>query len=87
MALVTLLVAIAALVVAIMAFHRSSGIHDLHHQLDELSSQNDQITKSSEDIMAHALSRLENVSRGQREHSSEDYPPATSFPIWTAEKS
>jgi hypothetical protein len=78
----TLLVAIVALVIAIMAFQRTGGIHDLRHQMEELSSKSDQAAKGARDMTADALGRLETFIRGQQkpsdgeeEESSTPEPP------------
>jgi len=72
----TLIVAIVALVIAIMAFQRTGGIHNLRHQMEELSSKSDQATKSARDITADALDRLETFIRGQQKPSSEEERPS-----------
>ena len=76
----TLLVAIIALVVAIMAFQRTGGIHDLRNQMEELSSKSDQAAKGARDMTADALGRLENFIRGQQNSSSLEEKPSTSQP-------
>ena len=76
MDVLTLIVAIVALVVAIMAFQRTGGIHDLRQQMDDLSSKSEHATKGARDMTADALSRLETFIRGQQPPSStEDEPP------------
>ena len=82
----TLLVAIVALVIAIMAFQRTGGIHDLRHQMEELSSKSDQAAKGARDMTADALARLENFIRGQQKTSTEEDPPSTPQPPTTEDK-
>ncbi len=82
----TLLVAIVALVVAIMAFQRTGGIHDLRHQMEELSSKSDQAAKGARDMTADALSRLETFIRGQKPPSPGEEEPSTSQPPTSEDK-
>lgn len=81
----TSLVAIVALVIAIMAFQRTGGIHDLRHQMEELSSKSDQAAKEARDMTADALARLETFIRGQQKNTSEE-EPSTSQPPATEDK-
>lgn len=81
MEVLTLLVAIVALVVAIMAFQRTGGIHDLRRQMDDLSSKSEHAAKGARDMTADALSRLETFIRGpQPPSSAEEEPPAPTQP-------
>ncbi|MDH4192613.1 MAG: hypothetical protein OEY80_03015 [Nitrospirota bacterium] len=72
MEILTLSIAIVALVIAVMAFQRTGGIHDLRKQMEDLSSKSDQATKGARDMTADALSRLETFIRGQQKPSSEE---------------
>lgn len=82
----TLLVAIVALVIAIMAFQRTGGIHDLRHQMEELSSKSDQAAKGARDMTADALGRLESFIRGQQKTSTEEEHPSPPQPPTTEDK-
>lgn len=83
MEVLTLLIAIVALVIAILAFERTGGIHVLRRQMEDLSEKTDHATKGAREMTADALSRLETVIRGQQKSSSsdqetgEDTPPTT----------
>ena len=77
MDVLTLLVAIVALVVAIMAFQRTGGIHDLRQQMDDLSSKSEHAAKGARDMTADALSRLETFIRGHQPPSSAEEEPPT----------
>ena len=61
MEVLTLLIAIIALVVALVAFARTGGVQDLRHQVQTLSSSSD----SMRDRTADALERLEQFVRGK----------------------
>ncbi|MDH5427312.1 MAG: hypothetical protein OEZ57_11685 [Nitrospirota bacterium] len=77
----TLLVAIVALVIAILAFQRTGGIHDLRRQMDDLSNKSEHAAKGARDMTADALGRLETYIRGQQPPSSkEEEPPTTPLP-------
>jgi len=84
MEVLTLLIAVVALVIAILAFQRTGGgIHDLRRQMEDLSEKTEQATKGARDMTADALSRLETFIRGQQKPASpghetpEDTPPDT----------
>jgi hypothetical protein len=83
MDVLTLLIAVVALVIAIMAFQRTGGIHNLRGQMDDLSQKTEHATKGARDMTADALSRLEAFIRGQQKPSStgqdtpEFKPPTT----------
>lgn len=82
MDVLTLLIAVVALVVAILAFQKAGGIHDLRQQLDDLSKKSEQATRGARETAADAINRLESFIRGQGKtppgpdepHSSEDRP-------------
>lgn len=86
MDILTLLIAIMALSIAIMAFQRTGGIQDLRKQMEDLSSKSDQATKGARDMTADALSRLETFIRGQQKPSSEEEGPSKSQPPTTENK-
>lgn len=67
----TLLVAIIALVVAILAFQQTGGIHDLRRQMEDLSNKSDQAAKGVRNMTADALGRLETFIQGQQAPSSD----------------
>ncbi|RMH36949.1 MAG: hypothetical protein D6690_04700 [Nitrospirae bacterium] len=65
MEVLTLLIAVAALVIAVLAFQRTGGIEDLRRQMEDISS------KSARETVADALDRLENLIRGQQKSQAE----------------
>ncbi len=65
MDVVTLLIAIVALVVAILAYQRTGGIHDLRRQVDALGEQSEEVAKSARTVTADMLDRLEGLVRGK----------------------
>jgi len=83
MDVLTLIIAVVALVIAILAFQRTGGIHDLRRQMEDLSEKSEHATKGARDVTADALSRLETFIRGQQKPSStdqdtpEDQPPTS----------
>ena len=83
MEVLALLIAIVALVIAILAFQRTGGIHDLRRQMEDLTEKSEHATKGARDMTADALSRLEAFIRGQQKPSPaqqeplEDEPPTT----------
>lgn len=83
MDVLTLIIAIVALVIAILAFQRTGGIHDLRRQMEDLSEKSEYATKGARDVTADALSRLETFIRGQQKSSStvqdtpENRPPTS----------
>jgi len=66
MEVLTLLIAVAALVIAVAAYTRTGGIQDLRRQVDSLSSASESVREKTAD----ALARLERLIRG-RERSGE----------------
>jgi hypothetical protein len=70
MDVVTLLIAVVALVVAVMAFQRTGGLHELRQQMEELGVKSEHATKGAREMTADALNRLEGVIRGQQKPSS-----------------
>ena len=82
----TSLVAIVALVISIRAFQRTGGIHDLRHQMEELSSKSDQAAKGARDMAADALGRLETFIREQQTPSPGEEEPSTSQPPASEDK-
>lgn len=66
MDVLTLLIAVVALVIAILAFQRTGGIHDLRRQMDDLSEKTEHATKGAREVTADALGRLETLIRGQQ---------------------
>lgn len=63
----TLVIAVVALVLAIIAFMRTGGIGDLRRQLDTVSGK----TETARDRTADALDRLERLIRGREKPPSE----------------
>ncbi|HSB80149.1 MAG TPA: hypothetical protein VLM91_15315 [Candidatus Methylomirabilis sp.] len=61
MEVVTLIIAVLALVLAVAAFARTGGIRDLRSQLDSVASK----TETARDRTADALARLERLIRGK----------------------
>lgn len=70
MEILTLLIAVIALVIAVAAFKRTGGVSELKQQVHTLSS----TTDSVRDRTADALNRLEHLVRG-RERPKADGPP------------
>ena len=66
MDVLTLAIAMVALIVAILAFQRTGGIHDLRQQMENLSAHSEHATKGARDMTADALSRLEAFIGGQQ---------------------
>lgn len=67
MEMITLLIAIVALVIAILAFQRTGGgIRDLRRQIEDLTEKSEHATKGARDRTADALNRLETFIRGQQ---------------------
>ena len=58
---VTLLIAVAALVLALIAFIRTGGMADMRQQIDSMGAK----TESARDRTADALDRLERFIRGR----------------------
>ncbi len=84
MEVLTLLIAIVALVIAILAFQRTGGgMRDLRRRIEELTEKSEHATKGARDMTADALSRLETFIRGQQkpfptqQEPLEDTPPTT----------
>ncbi len=75
MEVLTLLIAIVALVIAILAFQRTGGIHDLRRQMEDLTEKSEHATKGARDMTADALSRLETFIRGQQKPSPTQQEP------------
>ena len=65
---VTLLIAVVALVLAIMAFVRTGGLGDVRRQLDTVSTR----TESARDRTADVLDRLERLIRGKEKGDREE---------------
>lgn len=63
----TLIIAVVALVLAVVAFVRSGGIGDLRRQLDTVSAK----TETARDRTADVLDRLERLIRGREKPPSE----------------
>lgn len=63
----TLIIAVVALVLAVVAFMRTGGIGDLRRRLDTLAT----TTGAARDRTADALDRLERLVRGREKPPSE----------------
>ncbi len=61
MEVVTLIIALLALVLAVAAFARTGGIRELRSQLDSVASK----TETARERAADALNRLEHLIRGK----------------------
>lgn len=64
---VTLIIAVVALVIAVVAFIRTGGIQNLRHQMEGISAK----TETARDRTADALDRLERLIRGKEKPQSE----------------
>lgn len=71
MEVVTLLIAVAALIVAVAAYTRAGGIRDLRRQVDSLSSSSETVR----DKTADAVARLERLIRGKEKSPPDDREP------------
>jgi hypothetical protein len=67
MNVVTLIVAVAALVIAVIAFQRTGGIKDLWRQVEVLSSKSEAVRNRT----AIVLARFERLIRGRENPASE----------------
>jgi hypothetical protein len=67
MEVVTLIIAVVALVIAVMAFMRTGGMQDLRRQLETVSAK----TETARDRTADILDRLEHLIRGKEKPPSE----------------
>jgi hypothetical protein len=67
MNVVTPIVAVAALVIAVIAFQRTGGIKDLWHQVEVLSSKSKAVRNRTADVLA----RFERLIRGRENPASE----------------
>lgn len=78
MEVVTLLIAVAALVIAVAAYTRTGGIQDLRRQVDALSSASGSVREKTADTLV----RLERLIRGRERSSQEkgDQPPSSPGP-------
>lgn len=70
MEVVTLLIAVAALVIAVAAYTRTGGIQNLRRQVDSLSSASESVRERTAD----ALARLERLIRGREKPPGEGEP-------------
>ena len=66
MEVLTLLIAVIALVIAAIAFQRTGGITELKRQIDAVSSK----TEGVRDRTADVLERLEKAVRGKEKHGA-----------------
>lgn len=75
---VTLIIAVVALVIAILAFARAGGVQDLRHQVEVLGVR----TEGARDRTADILDRLERAIRGREKPQAEkgDDPGGASTP-------
>lgn len=67
---VTLLIAVAALVIAVIAFIRTGGMTDMRRQIDNVTTR----TEAARDRTADVLDRLERLIRGRDKGEREDQP-------------
>ena len=67
MEVLTLLIAVVALVIAVAAFARTGGIQEVRHQVETIGAK----TESARDKTADALDRLERLIRGREKPSHE----------------
>ena len=67
MEVVTLIVAVVALVIAVIAFMRTGGIRDLRRQLETVSAK----TETARECTADVVDRLEHLIRGKEKPPSE----------------
>lgn len=86
MEVLTLLIAVVALVIATLAYQRTGGTYDLRRQMDDLSEKTECATKGIRETTADALSRLETLVRGQQKSSSTNQEPPEENPPTTEHK-
>ena len=67
----TLLIALVALVIAVIAFQRTGGIKELRQEVDALGSRSDTVRERT----ANMLDKFEKVVRGKNKFEPE--PPST----------
>lgn len=77
MEVATLIIAIVALMISMLAYKRTGGIHDLRRQLDEIGTKSEQAAKGARETAADALNRFENFIRGQEKKNSEPAGPTS----------
>ena len=65
MEILTLLIAVVALVIAVAAFARTGGIQEVRRQVETISTK----TESARDKTADALDRLARLIRGRKKPS------------------
>ena len=70
MEVLSLVIAVIALVIAVAAFMRTGGVRELKHQVQALSS----TTDSVRDRTADALNRLEQLVRGKERPKPDERP-------------
>ena len=81
MEMITLLIAVVALGIAILAFQRTGGgIRDLRRQIEDLTEKSEHATKGARDRTADALSRLETFIRGQQKPTPTEQEPREEEP-------
>lgn len=85
MEVLTLLIAVIALVIAVLAFQRTGGILDVKRQMEDLSLKSEHATKSARDMTADALGRLESFIRGQQKSPRNEESSEPSKPSETSE--
>ena len=67
---VTLLIAVAALVIGVIAFIRTGGMTDMRRQIENVTTR----TESARDRTADVLDRLERLIRGRDKGEREGEP-------------
>lgn len=65
MDVLTLLIAIVALVVAILAFQRTGGINELRREVDAMGGHTEEVAQSARTATADMINRLEGLIRGK----------------------
>ncbi|NIO40506.1 MAG: hypothetical protein GTO41_10160 [Burkholderiales bacterium] len=68
----TFIIALVALVIAIAAFYRTGGIRNLRQQMERITTKTEEATKSTRELTADALERVERLVRGKGKHVSEE---------------
>jgi hypothetical protein len=72
----TLIIAVLALVIAVAAFYRTGGIKNLRQQMDRISTKTEGAAKSTREVAADTLGRVEQLIRG-KEKAPKVPPEAT----------
>jgi hypothetical protein len=68
----TFIIAVVALIIAVAAFYRTGGIRKLRQQMDRIGEKTEEAAKSTRQVAADALDRVERLIRGKDKTASEE---------------